>query len=230
MSVPVRMAAFFAAALMLFSAPALQAQQPAEAKAKTKVKLPKPSKKDEVVTLSVSQNGTALGDIRLVLFDQTPLHKTNFLAKAKNGFYSGTTFHRVIPNFMVQGGDANSKDADPSNDGQGQPTDPTIPAEIRPEFKHQFGAVAAARQGDFVNPQRASSSSQFYIVQNPNGTPHLNGQYTVFGQVIQGQDVVNKIAQAPRNEMDRPTEAVKMTVKVDKLKKKKITELYGYKY
>ncbi|KAA9338516.1 peptidylprolyl isomerase [Hymenobacter busanensis] len=218
------------AALLLFSAPAVQAQQAARTESKVKTKAPKPSKKDEVVTLSVMQGATALGDIRLVLFDQTPLHKANFLDKAKNGFYSGTTFHRVIPDFMVQGGDANSKDADPNNDGMGQPNDPTIPAEIRPEYKHKRGAVAAARQGDFVNPTRASSSSQFYIVQNPKGTPHLDGQYTVFGQVIQGQDVVDKIAKTARNDMDRPTEAVKMTVKVEKLKKKKITELYGYQY
>ncbi|WP_400193623.1 peptidylprolyl isomerase [Hymenobacter sp. B81] len=221
------------AALLLAAAPAVQAQQPAaatETKTKTKVKAPKPSKKDELVTLTVTQNGTALGEIRLLTYEQTPLHRANFLAKAKSGFYSGTTFHRVIPDFMVQGGDFNSKDEDPNNDGMGQPNDPTITAEIRPELKHKRGALAAARQGDFVNPTRASSSSQFYIVQNPKGTPHLDGQYTVFGQVIQGQEVVDKIAQTPRNEMDRPTEAVKMTVKVEKLSKKKITKLYGYTY
>jgi len=188
-------------------------------------KAPKKSKKDEVVTIS-----TSLGDIRLVLFDQTPLHKANFLKLASSGFYTGTTFHRIIQNFMVQGGDANSKDTDPTNDGMGQPNEVTIPAEIRPEFSHKFGAVAAARQGDFVNPTRASSSTQFYIVQNHNGTAHLNGQYTVFGQVISGLDVVDKIATQPKNENDRPTTDIKMTVKVEKLKKKKITELYGYKY
>ncbi|MFD2784204.1 peptidylprolyl isomerase [Hymenobacter rubripertinctus] len=186
---------------------------------------PRKSKKDQVVTIS-----TTLGDIRLVLFDQTPLHKANFLKLAASGFYNGTTFHRVIPNFMVQGGDPNSKDTDPSNDGAGQPNEQLIPAEIRPELTHRRGAVAAARSPDFVNPQRASSPSQFYIVQHPRGTPHLDGQYTVFGQVISGQDIVDKIAQQPTAERNRPVTDLRMTVKVEKVKKKKITELYGYQY
>ncbi|SHK36969.1 peptidylprolyl isomerase [Hymenobacter psychrotolerans] len=188
-------------------------------------KAPKPSKKDQLVTIS-----TSLGEIKLVLFDVTPLHKANFLKLAESRFYTGTTFHRVIPNFMVQGGDANSKDTDPSNDGMGQPNEQTIPAEIRPELKHKFGAVAAARQGDFVNPQRASSASQFYLVQNHQGVPHLDGQYTVFGQVVSGLDVIDKIATQPKDDRDRPLTDLKMTVKVEKLKKKKISELYGYAY
>jgi peptidyl-prolyl cis-trans isomerase B (cyclophilin B) len=188
-------------------------------------KAPRKSKKDEVVTIS-----TSLGDIKLILFDQTPQHKANFLRLAQSGFYNGTTFHRVIQNFMIQGGDPNTKDADPNNDGAGQPDVATIPAEIRPEFQHKFGAVAAARQGDYVNPTRASSASQFYIVQNHQGTKHLDGAYTVFGQVISGLDIVDKIATQPTGPRDRPTTDVKMTVKVDKLKKKKITELYGYQY
>jgi len=186
---------------------------------------PKISKKDQLITIS-----TSLGDIKLILFDATPQHKANFLKLAESGFYNGTTFHRIIQNFMVQGGDPNSKDTDPANDGMGQPNEPTIPAEIRPEFKHKFGAVAAARQGDFVNPQRASSPSQFYLVQNHQGVPHLDGQYTVFGQVVSGLDVIDKIAAQPKDERDRPTTDIKMTVKVEKLKKKKITELYGYTY
>ncbi|RTQ49201.1 peptidylprolyl isomerase [Hymenobacter gummosus] len=217
-----RFTGLLAAALWLGSA-AASAQE-----AKTKTKTPKPSKKDEVVTLHVTQGGTTLGDIRLVTYEQTPLHRENFLKKAKSGFYSGTTFHRVIPGFMVQGGDANSKNADPNDDGMGQPNDPTVPAELRPELKHKQGALAAARMGG--PPGTPSSSSQFYIVQNPGGTPFLDGAYTVFGQVIQGQDVVDKIVKAPRNEMDRPNEAIKMDVKVEKLSKKKITKLYGYQY
>lgn len=186
---------------------------------------PLKSKKDEVVTIS-----TSLGDIRLILFSDTPLHRANFLKKAKDGFYNGTTFHRVIPQFMVQGGDANSKDSDPNNDGQGQPNEPTIPAELAAGHKHDYGAVAAARQGDFVNPQRASSSSQFYLVENHQGAHFLDGQYTVFGQVIQGQDVIDKIAALPKDARDRPLTDLKMAMKVEKLKKKKITALYGYKY
>jgi peptidyl-prolyl cis-trans isomerase B (cyclophilin B) len=188
-------------------------------------KSPLKSKKDEVVTIS-----TSLGDIRLILFSDTPLHRANFLKKAKSGFYDGTTFHRVIPQFMVQGGDANSKDADPNNDGQGQPNEPTIPAELAAGHKHDYGALAAARQGDFANPQRASSSSQFYLVENHQGTHFLDGQYTVFGQVIQGQEVIDKIAALPKDARDRPLTDLKMTMKVEKIKKKKITALYGYKY
>lgn len=188
-------------------------------------KPPKSSKKDEVVTIT-----TSLGDIRLILFEDTPLHRANFLKKAASGYYSGTTFHRVIPNFMVQGGDPNSKDADPTNDGQGPAGDPTIPAELAAGHRHDYGAVAAARQADFVNPQRASNSSQFYIVGSHQGTHFLDGQYTVFGQVIQGQEVIDKIAALPRDSRDRPLADLKMNMRVEKLKKKKISELYGYKY
>ena len=189
------------------------------------VKNPLKSKKDEVVTIS-----TSLGDIRLILFTDTPLHRENFLKKAKSGFYNGTTFHRVIPQFMVQGGDVNSKDSDPTNDGQGPPNESTIPAELAAGHKHDYGALAAARQGDFANPQRASSSSQFYLVENHQGTHFLDGQYTVFGQVIQGQDVIDKIAALPKDPRDRPLTDLKMTMKVEKLKKKKIAALYGYNY
>ncbi|HEX8656981.1 MAG TPA: peptidylprolyl isomerase [Hymenobacter sp.] len=185
----------------------------------------KKSSKDGVVTITTSQ-----GVIRMILFDDTPLHKTNFLQKAKSGFYDGTTFHRVIPNFMIQGGDANSKDADPNNDGLGQPNDGTIPAEFAAGHQHNYGALAAARQGDFANPQRASSSTQFYLVENHDGTHFLDGQYTVFGQVIQGLEVIDKIANLPRDGRDRPTTDIKMTMKVEKLKRKKITKLYQYNY
>jgi len=188
-------------------------------------KKPRPSKKDEVVTIS-----TTLGDVRVILFSDTPLHKANFLKKAQSGFYNGTTFHRVIPNFMVQGGDPNSKDDNPANDGLGPAGEPTVPAELAAGHRHNYGAVAAARQADFMNPQRVSSASQFYIVENHQGTHFLDGQYTVFGQVIQGQEVVDKIAALPRDARDRPTTDLKMTVRVEKVKKKKISELYGYAY
>ena len=183
------------------------------------------SKRDEVVTIS-----TSLGDIRLILFSDTPLHRANFMRKAKTGFYNGTTFHRVIPQFMVQGGDPNSRDSDPSNDGQGPANEPTIPAELAPGHKHEYGALAAARQGDYVNPQRASSSSQFYLVENHQGSHFLDGQYTVFGQVIQGQEVLDKIAALPKDGRDRPLADLRMTMKVERLRKKKITQLYNYNY
>ena len=186
-------------------------------------KPPRKTKKDEVVTIS-----TAQGDIRLILFEDTPLHRANFLAKVQSGFYTGTTFHRVIPEFMIQGGDVNSKDQDPGNDGRGQPNDPTIAAELAPGHQHVYGAVAAARQGGPAGTP--SSYSQFYVVENHDGVPRLDGQYTVFGQVIQGLEVIDKIAAQPKDGRDRPLTDVKMTVKVERLKKKKITELYGYKY
>ncbi|GAA4368544.1 hypothetical protein GCM10023185_41430 [Hymenobacter saemangeumensis] len=215
-----------AAALMLVSQATLaQSAEAPVAEKQAKVKKVKVSGKDEVVTII-----TTYGDIRLILFQDTPLHRANFLEKASSGFYNGTTFHRVIQDFMIQGGDANSKDADPSNDGMGQPNETTIPAEFSAGHKHDYGALAAARQGDFANPQKASSNSQFYLVQNRNGTHFLDGQYTVYGQAIQGLDVIDKIAKVTKDGRDRPTTDVKMTMKVEKLKKKKITKLYGYKY
>lgn len=186
--------------------------------------LAKSKKKDSVVIIS-----TQFGEMVLIMFDETPKHKENFLKLAKDGFYNNTTFHRVIDKFMVQGGDKNSKDDDKTNDGAGD-VGYQIPAEINPRFKHVRGALAAARQGDYVNPERQSSGSQFYIVENHNGTPHLDGQYTVFGQVISGLDVIDKIAEQPKDHRDRPLSDIRMTVKVEKLKKKKITKKYGYSY
>ena len=205
------------AVLLLLATTVFAADKPARA--------PRKGGKDALVTITTPE-----GVVRLVLFDDTPLHKANFLQKARSGFYDGTTFHRVIDNFMIQGGDVNSKDADPTNDGQGRPDAPTIPAELGAGHRHDYGAVAAARQGDFINPQRASSSSQFYLVENHAGTHRLDGQYTVFGQVIQGLDVIDKIAKLPKDDRDRPLANVPMTVKVERLKKKKIAKLYGYSY
>ncbi len=133
---------------------------------------------------------TALGTIVIKFADQdAPKTVINFKKLVKQGFYDGTCFHRVIPGFMIQGGDPNSKDADPGNDGIGGPGY-TVPAEIK--LKHLRGSVATARQGDQVNPARASSGSQFFI--DVAAQPSLDqGGYTVFGQVIQGMDVVDKI-------------------------------------
>ena len=202
-------------ALLWLAAPAFAAPKPGPGAKK--------SNKDEVVTIT-----TAQGVIRLILFDDTPLHKANFLEKAKSGFYNGTSFHRVIENFMIQGGDINSKDSDPTNDGLGRANDPTIPAELDPGHAHVYGAVAAARMG---GPRGTpSSNSQFYLVENHDGTHFLDGQYTVFGQVIQGLEVIDKIAKLPKDERDHPTVDAKMTMKVEQLKRKKIAKLYGYKY
>ncbi|WP_242923336.1 peptidylprolyl isomerase [Pontibacter liquoris] len=180
--------------------------------------------KDQLISISTPQ-----GEIKLVLFEDTPQHRDNFLKLAREGFYNGTTFHRVIDGFMIQGGDPNTKDADPANDGTGNPGY-TVPAEIKPEHKHVWGAVAAARQGDFANPTRASSGSQFYMVQNHEGTPMLDEAYTVFGQVVDGLEVIDKIAQLPKDGRDKPLSEVKMTVKVEQVKKKKIAKKYKYNY
>ncbi len=151
---------------------------------------------------------TKLGDIDLVLFNQTPGHKSNFLSLATEGFYNGTTFHRVIKGFMIQGGDPNSKDENPNNDGQGGPGY-QIDNEIASGFLHQFGAIAAARNN---NPEKKSSGSQFYIVENPEGTAMLDGNYTVYGQVISGFDIIHKIALVNKGANDRPLENVNMTI------------------
>ena len=189
---------------------------------------------------------TSQGKITLRLYDETPLHRDNFLKLVENHTYDGLLFHRVIKNFMVQAGDPKSRDAKP-----GQPLGDgtlgyTVPAEFRPELIHKRGALCAARQGDQVNPKKASSATQFYIVQGQvwddktldmmeqrfgkkftadqrkvyttmGGTPHLDGDYTVFGEVVDGMEVINKISDLPCDRMDRPVEDVKIiSVKVIK--------------
>ena len=183
----------------------------------------KTSKTVEVVTISTSQ-----GEMVALLFEETPKHKENFLKLAKEGFYNGTSFHRIITDFMIQGGDPNSKDSIPDNDGMGGPGY-TIPNEINPKLTHDFGRIAAARMGDGINPKKESSGSQFYIVQNHQGTHHLDMGYTVFGQIIAGQEVIDKIAAQPKNYSDRPNEKITMNMKVKKMKKKKIAKKYNYK-
>ena len=140
---------------------------------------------------------TSLGNIRIGLnVDEAPRTTQNFVKLVEQGFYNGLTFHRVIPGFVVQGGD-------PLGDGTGGPGY-TVPAEIG--LAHVRGAVAMARQGDQVNPERASSGSQFYIALQD--LPTLDGQYTVFGQVVEGMETVDAIAQAETNQQDRPVNDV----------------------
>jgi cyclophilin family peptidyl-prolyl cis-trans isomerase len=179
-------------------------------------------KYDYVITIK-----TKFGDMKALLFDETPLHKENFLKLVRQKFYDSTTFHRIIPNFMIQGGDPNSKDNDPNNDGMGGPGY-TIPAEIKPELKHIRGAISAARLPDAINPQKESSGSQFFIVQNPEGAPYLDGHYTVFGEVFDDLEVIDMIANQPRDYKDRPLENIYMVITAEKMSKKKIKKLYGY--
>jgi cyclophilin family peptidyl-prolyl cis-trans isomerase len=178
------------------------------------------SKSDYVVTIT-----TELGEIILLLSDKTPGHKENFIKLAESGFYNGTTFHRVIQGFMIQGGDPNSKDSIPENDGRGGPGY-TIPAELSTGLTHKYGAVAAARMGDAVNPNKESSGSQFYIVENKEGTHFLDNNYTVFGQVIKGMETVEKIAVQEKGAGDRPIVNIKMMVSAKKMKKSKISKTY----
>jgi cyclophilin family peptidyl-prolyl cis-trans isomerase len=182
------------------------------------------NKKEDVVTIH-----TDFGDIVLILFNETPEHKNNFLKLAKGKFYDGTTFHRVIDGFMIQGGDPNSKDDDPTNDGIGGPGY-TIPAEFNVNFSHKKGVLAAARQPDNVNPKKESNGSQFYIVEGDRGAPHLDGSYTIFGETISGLDVVEKIAEQPTDGRNRPLEDIIMTMEVKSMSKKKITKEYGYEF
>ena len=176
----------------------------------------------------------------VVLYDNTPFHCENFIKLVNDGFYNGQLFHRVINNFMIQAGDPQTKNAEPGvRYGSGGPSY-TIPAEFVPEYYHRKGALSAARQGDNVNPQKESSGSQFYIVQGKKlsdaeldafeqrgmhikftpeqreiyktlgGTPHLDYSYTVFGEVIEGLDVIDKIAAQQTDANDRPVVDVKI--------------------
>ena len=261
--------------------------------------------KDYVVTIQ-----TKFGNMVAILFDETPEHKKNFVKLAETHFYDSLIFHRVIEDFMIQGGDPESKGAARGaklgNGGPGY----TVPAEIHPEFLHQKGVLSAARLANEINPSKASSGSQFYIVQgrvftrdelttdesmlnkglqqilikpenqslfdtlsrlyqmgdmeayqkkvislkpriqaetglqldkdiDPHrlevyttvgGAPHLDGEYTVFGKIIQGIEIIDWIAEQPTDENHRPLEDIPMKVTVELLSKKKIEKLYGYRY
>ena len=251
--------------------------------------------KDQLVTIK-----TKFGDIKVILYDQTPKHKANFLKLASSGQYDSTLFHRVIQDFMIQGGDINAK---PGHDGD---IDYTIPAEFVDTLFHRRGALAAARQGDNINPKKESSGDQFYIVQGSKfsreelttdmqklgqyikqlsempaysgvidtlrnlyeqggmdaytkkllelkplvekqfgvslekdypkdrleayttvgGAPHLDDAYTVFGQVVDGMDVVDKIAAVETDQNDKPVDDVYMTMSVESVPVKKLHKLY----
>jgi peptidyl-prolyl cis-trans isomerase B (cyclophilin B) len=188
---------------------------------------------------------TAYGNMIIQLYDATPKHQENFIKLAEEGFYDGLLFHRVIDGFMVQGGDPKSKNARKGQPlGSGGPGY-TVPAEFVDSLVHVKGALAAARMGDNVNPEKASSGSQFYIVhgrkvneealnriesqkgvryskrqreiyKEKGGTPFLDREYTVFGQVIEGLDVIDKIAKSQTDNRDRPGENVEMKIRVIK--------------
>jgi len=247
---------------------------------------------------------TSHGEMTVLLYDETPLHKANFIKLVESGTYDSTIFHRVIQGFMIQGGDIYAGKAEQ------EPETGRIPAEIVEGFFHKKGELAAARQGDQINPDRKSSSSQFYIVHGRTwteeeltidqnmlnqglgqlfqmggydtlrqqfidlqtegkikemnelalaqrdlveqtfgvslainvspekleaytkigGVPHLDGEYTVFGRVVEGLDVIDKIASVPTAVGDKPVADVTMTMEIVTMPKKEVTEKYGYKY
>lgn len=189
---------------------------------------------------------TSKGNIRIALYNETPLHRDNFIKLVKEGFYDGLLFHRVISSFMIQTGDSASRNAKPGQLLGDSPEGYKVKAEIRyPQLFHKRGAVAAARESDNVNPERESSASQFYIVYGrryddirldaaqrmldktthglvrltpevreaykvKGGAPHLDGQYTVFGEVVEGLDVVDNIQWVETDENDRPKEDIRI--------------------
>lgn len=263
------------------------------------------SEKDYLLTIK-----TPYGDMKAILYEETPKHKENFVKLAKEGFYDSLLFHRVMKEFMVQGGDPNSKNAQPGLPlGSGGPGY-QIPAEFQKHLFHEKGALSAARQPDNVNLNKQSSGSQFYIVQgkvwseaeltvdlnalgmaarqvmaNPEydsiknvlvsayenggneaygnalldckdlivdatnakvdkdisvdrlevyttkgGTPHLDDEYTVFGKVVEGLDVIDKIADQSTDMKDRPSEDIRMYIEIEEVPRTEITKKYGYEY
>tara|TARA_B100000482_G_scaffold186893_1_gene165000 strand:+ start:800 stop:1567 length:768 start_codon:yes stop_codon:yes gene_type:complete len=251
--------------------------------------------KDVLITIS-----TPYGEMKAILYDETPLHKKNFIELSETGKFDSTIFHRVIENFMIQGGDVNLVSENE--------IDYTIPAEFNDNLFHRKGEIAAARMGDNVNPDKESSGCQFYIVQGKvykeeeltldinalyggvrrllqeeeysdmrqkfidaqndpeetqklaislsdvceekyglqirktisddilkayttvGGVPHLDGAYTVFGRIVEGLDVIDKIASVKTGAADKPLEDIPMTFKIKKISKEKITKDYGYSY
>lgn len=183
---------------------------------------------------------TTAGNIKIQLYPETTAHTSNMIKLVQQKYYDGILFHRVIKGFMIQTGDPNSINAPMSQAlGNGGP-DYTLPAEFNPKYYHKKGAVAAARLGDQINPKKESSGSQFYIVQGQpltnaqldalektyrhppftesqrkdyttiGGTPHLDNNYTVFGEVIEGLEVIDSIASAPTDQRDRPLSDIKI--------------------
>lgn len=154
---------------------------------------------------------TTEGNIRITLYNETPRHRDNFIRLVESHFYDSLLFHRVIPNFMIQAGDPDSRHAESGTLlGEGDLPYKLEPEILSPTIRHRYGSVAAAREGDDVNPNRLSSACQFYIVTRKGGTPHLDGAYTVFGEVTEGMDVANRIQRQMRDDDDRPVYDVRI--------------------
>lgn len=171
------------------------------------VAVPVSAERRAEVTLTTTE-----GKIVLVLYNETPIHRDNFIKQVKHHTYDGVLFHRVISNFMIQGGDPLSKNAKPGEllgEGTDKPEEWLEPEFRLPEIKHRRGVLAAAREGDDVNPGQKSSCQQFYIVTRET-TPWLDGAYTVFGEVKEGMPVVERIEGVETDANNRPLEDIRV--------------------
>lgn len=179
--------------------------------------------KESLITIN-----TEYGKIKLILFDDTPLHKENFVNLAEEGVYDHIIFHRVINHFMIQSGDYTTRN-EPINYDPRIIQDP-IKEEILPHHLHVHGAIGTARRGDNVNPERKSNSTQFYIIQNRKGAHHLDNKYTVFGQVMSGFEVLDSVAMQPTSERDRPLKNIRINVDIDQVSRSDIEKFYNFTY
>ena len=151
---------------------------------------------------------TSMGTIRVKLYKDTPKHRANFIRLALTHYYDGLLFHRVVDDFVIQGGDPFTRDSTRLEEwGEGGPGY-TIDPEILPEHTHKKGALAAARRGNYANPMKESSGSQFYLVQNADNCKHLDGEYTVFGETVGGLNVIDRIAALRVDRYNRPLRRV----------------------
>ena len=187
---------------------------------KPKKKSAKAAAEADTVAVAKAQNGlpqepifditTNMGVIRVKLYKNTPKHRDNFTKLALSHHYDELLFHRVINGFMIQGGDPYTRDTSRIDEwGEGGPGY-TIDAEIRPEYTHKKGALAAARRGNLANPMKESSGSQFYLVQDSTNCKHLDGEYTVFGETIGGLNVIDRIARVQTDRYNRPVRPIEI--------------------
>ena len=165
--------------------------------------------------IAVGHIQTPLGELWIELDDRTPNHKKSFIELAEAGYWDSLTFNRVIPNFVAQGG---------CPDTPAGFTDPEylLEPEFHPEMKHVYGALGAGRDD---NPGKLSARCQFYIVQNPAGIPRLDGDYTIFGRIIKGMDIIDRIVNVSRDKQDQPLEPITLRVKIKYLSKKEFAAL-----
>jgi peptidyl-prolyl cis-trans isomerase A (cyclophilin A) len=151
---------------------------------------------------------TEFGSIKIELFQETPMHRANFINLVEKEYFNTTYFHRVVKGFIIQGGNSDEMNTQKHRKEIGKFL---IPSEFSPKLKHHYGALAAARSWE-NNPEKKSSPYEFYIIQNKNGSYHLDGEHTVFGKVVKGFDVLEKIAQQPTDAAEFPLLNIEMTV------------------